>query len=186
MLALARLHDVADVDLSLLQRRLAGVSATRRTLASPIGTSQDEASRLADAESSLAELIGLPADSFPPMGGDADATSGRRQRLIDALAGLDRHAVELDRLRALVLALVRNHRSGNGSVRSILFAGAAHLHLGVVAEVADSEDRYWHALRCRDLLPRVPARTARQPARQHAGAPDRGRGRSRGEPGPTG
>jgi hypothetical protein len=144
---LARLHGLPAV--GLLERRLAAVRAVVDGLGPPEPGVEHEA--LDDLSERLGELLGLPAEAVALVAGEGDERA-RRERLAVALSGLLRHATELDRRRALVVDLVRAHRLGNGSVRSLLVAAAAHLHLAPEGDLAHSDDRYWHVLTGRDLL----------------------------------
>jgi hypothetical protein len=136
---LAALHGLRDDDFAVLRLRLAGVDDLRRAL-------PDD-----DAVARLPTLLGLPVDAFAPFPAEGAVTGPARARLAAALVALVSFRSELELLRRSIATAIALHRNGNGTVHTLLGAGAASLGLELV-ESADAQDRYWHLARCRDLL----------------------------------
>jgi hypothetical protein len=146
LLLLAGLHDLKPGDLELTRIRLAAVHAIEQTLADG-GSSEDDRPA---AIGRLPQTLGLQPDAFPSWPGETD-TAPAEARLAGALADVTSYPSELDLLRGTVESVIGLHRAGNGTVESLLGAGAAYLELGLGA-VVDTEDEYWHVAECHDLL----------------------------------
>jgi hypothetical protein len=126
LLAMAALHRVGDAALGIVDARLVGLSAA----ADPVST--------ADVEL----IVGLPVGALDTV--DPTVLTA----VVAALVGVDgRLGVQ----RRTVEALIAAFRGGNATATALLAAAGAYLGLAL-AEVAHSEDRWWHLARCRDVL----------------------------------
>jgi hypothetical protein len=158
VLLLAGLHDLHEDAFTLLRQRLAAVRAAHATPAT--------------APATLPDLLGLPPDAFPAWPDETDA-SASEARLADALDVLAAYPSELDLLRSTVTSVIALHRRGNGTVTALLGAAAAYLQLEL-ADIVDTDDRYWHVAGCNDRMRLTrpespgshPATTALQPQRE--------------------
>jgi hypothetical protein len=136
---LALLHGLREDDFAVLRIRLERLDELRRALPDDAAVEQ------------LPALLGLEPDAFPPFPAEGIGTGPARVRLVAALSALVSFRSELELLRRSIRSAVALHRNGNGSVQTLLGAGASALALEIV-DVDDSADRYWHVARCRDLL----------------------------------
>lgn len=71
--------------------------------------------------------------------------------LSNALLEMADYKSRLEILRCQIREIIRIHRDGNGSVRSLLEASAAYLHLKI-GQITDVGDDYWHIAQCKDRL----------------------------------
>lgn len=138
LLLLAGLHDLRPIRFDLARLRLEKIGAVAKVLTDSASdaTARDEAVTRLTALLPLADLGGYAAN---------------QPALAAALADLTGFASQLAILRYQIKALIRIHRDGNGSVRSLLEACAAYLHLQV-NQIAHVGNDYWHIAYCNDLI----------------------------------
>ncbi len=140
LLLLAGLHDLKPIRFEILRRRLAAIAAEGDILA-------DDGADSAAREAALLKLGRLlPVADFGPYGHEEN-----HDDLALALAGMTGFKARLQGLRHQIRELVRIHCQGNGSVRGLLEATAAYLHLEV-HKISHTGDDYWHIAHCRDLI----------------------------------
>jgi hypothetical protein len=144
---LAALHDLKTEDLDLTRLRLDAVRAVRTTLADDSASPDDKLA----AVTSLQQLLGLAADSFPAWPAEGDDLAPADARLATALGELVSYPSELDLLRGTVESVIELHRAGNGTVSALLGAGATYLELGLES-IVDTDDLYWHVAECQDVM----------------------------------
>lgn len=138
LLRLAALHDLKPIRFDLVRLRhdvlmdLAGIMTAE-------GVDPSIQEETAAAVQALLGVVNLG-----PYSSDYTALS---QALLDmtgyqSCLSITRHQVQ---------ELIRIHRAGNGSVRSLLEACAAYLHLRV-SHIAHVGDDYWHIAHCKDRM----------------------------------
>lgn len=138
-------HDLRYEDFEILRLRLRALRRLRAELA------DEEPAVIEAALAALPQLLGLPADAFPPFPSEGAVLGPARARLIAALGAVVGYHGEMDQLRRGVRDAIALHRSGNGTIGAIIGAGAARLDLAVEG-IAHDEERFWHIARCRDRL----------------------------------
>ncbi len=138
LLLLAGLHDLRPIRFDLVLLRLDSLAVVGAIL----DDTGAETSARKEAVGALRELLALAdlgtyASDFPALAGALRELTGYPRRL-----GILRHQLQ---------ELIRIHRAGNGSVRSLLEAGATYLHLRV-NHLTHVGDDYWHIAHCNDLM----------------------------------
>ncbi len=149
LLLLAGLHNLRPIRFDLVHLRHDALIAVANILGD---TGADAASKEA-AVKDLRPLLALA---------DLGTYAADLSSLVPALLELTGYASCLGILRHQIQELIRIHRAGNGSVRSLLEASAAYLHLRV-DHIAHVGEDYWHIAHCKDLMT-LPPKEATDPA----------------------
>ena len=138
LLLLAGIHDLRPIRFDIARLRLdalADVAATLKQAGGDTAATETAINRLRDLLA-LSDLGGYGTDHTGLLSALQDLTDFPSRRSV---------------LRAQIKELIRIHRDGNGSVRSLLEASAAYLHLRV-NRITHVGDDYWHIAYCSELL----------------------------------
>ncbi len=138
LLLLAELHDLQAIRFDLVRHRIDVLTDTAKALVADgiDPTVQEETALIIQKLLCIVDL-GPYASDYPA--------------LSKSLLKMTGYQSQLEILRYQIKDLIRIHRDGNGSVRSLLEASAAYLHLQV-DQITHMGDDYWHIAKCRDLL----------------------------------
>lgn len=149
LLLLAGLHDLRPIRFDIVRLRQDALSAVATTLGDESAAAADKE----DAVNNLRHLLNLA---------DLGSYALDYSFLAGALRKLTGYTSSLRILRHQIKELIQIHRAGNGSVRSLLEASAAYLHLRV-SDITHVGDDYWHIAHCNDLIT-LPPKAAADPA----------------------
>ncbi|MFN2354437.1 MAG: hypothetical protein ABR512_07930 [Desulfopila sp.] len=138
LLLLAGLHDLRPIRFDIVRLRHDALNGVATILGDESAAAED----WEDAVTTLRKLLGLA---------DLGDYALDYSLLAEALRKLTGYTSCLDILRYQIKQLIRIHRAGNGSVRSLLEASGAYLHLRVDG-ISHVGNDYWHIAHCRDLL----------------------------------
>jgi hypothetical protein len=138
LLLLAGLHDLRPIRFDIVRLRHDALTAIADTLDDDSADADDKE----EAVTTLRTLLGLA---------DLGSYASDYAALSRALRTLTGYTACLGILRHQIKELIRIHRTGNGTVRSLLEASAAYLHLRV-NHIAHVGEDYWHIAHCNDLI----------------------------------
>lgn len=138
LLLLAGLHDLRPIRFDIVRLRHDALSA----VATILGDESAGAADKEDAVTNLRKFLGLA---------DLGSYALDYSSLAGALLKMNDYTSCLGILRHQIKELIQIHRAGNGSVRSLLEASAAYLHLRV-NDITHVGDDYWHIAHCNDLI----------------------------------
>ncbi len=145
LLLLAGLHDLQPIRFDLIRLRLDGL----KDVATTLGDASAAAEAKEGAVNTLRHLLGLADLGSYGLDYSLLAATLLKQTGYVAWLGILRHQIK---------ELIRIHRAGNGSVRSLLDASGAYLHLRV-NNITHVGDDYWHIAQCNDLITLPPKDT---------------------------
>ena len=138
LLLLAGLHDLKPIRFDIARLRLDEMARVAETLQQAGGDPTETKAAITRLRDLLA-LSNLGGYEIDPDG------------LVTALEELTAFPNRRNVLRSQIRELIRIHREGNGSVRSLLEACAAYLHLRV-NRITHVGDDYWHIAHCSELM----------------------------------